>query len=446
MLSSRSPRHQICFVGLVILLIFFFVSIQYSESESPSNQTAEPLQYCEPSDLLIQEAVKEELDRPHFNDYSWKLFIALNWPATDRNQHRGEPDPTKPFGTPNTTVVWETWKSLDELFPPDPESTPPTEWDSYDVELAILSPKKGLTPGAGKRKILCQGKRLGTVEQSGFHASKLYPLIAQNGTYVRYEVRVNQIAYEYIRKNKFYLKDKFQGLVDGNTNRLAFPDGSIVVKAAWMEITKREDASRFHCTNAELEEFVEGSTEPTLRPAVVGLVGLHIAQKTPQRPSWIWSSFEHVDNTEPGPGAKHASFSKNDPKTIYGTNNVDHTPPKLQEGKPLPANPKPVDVERRNPVHSSTEKVSLRYQKSQSVTKTIWRYYRLIATQWVGNIDPGHPTNYEDLIKAKQIFPPGDVVNTTLETYRQTSSCFECHRTTHAFRFIFFPEIRAFSR
>ena len=29
---------------------------------------------------------------------------------------------------------------------------------------------------------------------------------------------------------------------------------------------------------------------------LVGLVGLHVVQKTKQLPQWMWATFEHVDN------------------------------------------------------------------------------------------------------------------------------------------------------
>src|SRR6202034_160551 len=51
----------------------------------------------------------------------------------------------------------------------------------------------------------------------------------------------------------------------------------------------------------------------TCSTLTVGLVGLHIVQKTKTRPQWIWSTFEQVDNVPPTPGATGA-FGFNDGK------------------------------------------------------------------------------------------------------------------------------------
>ena len=46
----------------------------------------------------------------------------------------------------------------------------------------------------------------------------------------------------------------------------------------------------------------------------VGLIGLHIAQKTPSRPQWIWSSFEQDDTVPPKWADWPGAFVLNDAK------------------------------------------------------------------------------------------------------------------------------------
>ena len=94
---------------------------------------------------VISFAIPSEIDAPIdpdenaiaiFDDYSWRAFIAINWPA--KPEIRGVPDVTKKFGDfsdPGTKVVWGTWKADYELF--SPAGTEPTEWSSFD----------GFTPG-----------------------------------------------------------------------------------------------------------------------------------------------------------------------------------------------------------------------------------------------------------------------------------------------------------
>jgi len=66
-----------------------------------------------------------------FDDYSWRAFIAINWPT--KPGIRGVPDEAKKIGDfcdPGTKVVWGTWKADYELF--QQEGMEPTEWSSFD--------------------------------------------------------------------------------------------------------------------------------------------------------------------------------------------------------------------------------------------------------------------------------------------------------------------------
>jgi hypothetical protein len=248
-------------------------------------------------------------DRPAFNDFAWREFIYLSWPA--QSGKHGEPDSSKPFGGKARSVVWESWKSLDELYPLDPKVNPPAAWDD---------------PGPGgkvrRAKRLIQVNRLSTINQGGKFASRAGALIAQNRTYVRYEVAVNKVVYEHIRTKKYYLPEVFH---KAPRDTLEFLPGSIIVKAAWMELTPQDDRARFYQAEADLVDGVKDG-KPVVRSGVVGLVGLHIAHKTPTRPSWVWATFEHVDNTEPGPGGKRASFRHNGPTR---PNVAPNAPPEL---------------------------------------------------------------------------------------------------------------------
>ena len=74
----------------------------------------------------LSPVVPDEVDAPVdpdgdaiavFDDYSWRAFIAVNWPA--KSGVRGAPDETKrigDFSDPGTKVVWATWKADYELF------------------------------------------------------------------------------------------------------------------------------------------------------------------------------------------------------------------------------------------------------------------------------------------------------------------------------------------
>ena len=66
---------------------------------------------------------------PLIDDFSWRAFIALNWPALTGAAHRGQPDRSKRFGDPGVRV-WETWKARYEVFALG--APKPAEWNSYN--------------------------------------------------------------------------------------------------------------------------------------------------------------------------------------------------------------------------------------------------------------------------------------------------------------------------
>ena len=85
---------------------------------SASLALAEDLPHPTP---VISFAIPDEVDAPVdpdlneiavFDDYSWRAFIAINWPA--KMGVRGVPDETKKIGdfaNPGAKVVWGTWKA-----------------------------------------------------------------------------------------------------------------------------------------------------------------------------------------------------------------------------------------------------------------------------------------------------------------------------------------------
>ena len=64
-----------------------------------------------------------------FDDFSWRSFVALNWPAITGDT-RGEPDIAKKVGDGGARV-WETWKTDYETFLKGGQK--PLEWNSFDA-------------------------------------------------------------------------------------------------------------------------------------------------------------------------------------------------------------------------------------------------------------------------------------------------------------------------
>jgi hypothetical protein len=384
------------------------------------------------------EVADEEKNRPFFDHFAWKDFIALNWPADETL--RGRPHPTKKFGDTSVPTVWGSWKSVGELFPHDPVKNPPTPWDSFEAVLAVrrvgkdrkseLVPLKGLAADAGKHKVLTQVSKLEDINQAGTPDPE-FPLVAQNKTFVRYEIRVNRLQYDFARDHKLYLRKTLDDL----QAPLEFPDQSISVKAAWRELPPdKQVRDRFYNVSAKVVDWKEDGT-PVLQDRVMGLVGLHIVHRTPKRKNWIWTTFEHVDNTELGPGGiSPPSFNSKDEGMAWGTPGTNSPPPNIPVGKPIPNDAKPVEVARKTDVAATTKEVNKAYQNHPQIKETVWRNYRLVATQW-----PQPPGDGP----AEKRFPLQNVANVTMETYHQPIACMTCHAAASAVKFVFYPELRA---
>jgi hypothetical protein len=392
-----------------------------------------------PPDAEFDEQPDPAKNLAHFADFAWRDFVAVCWPADDRR--RGEPHATKALGDPSAPPVWGTWKAMDELFPADPVADPPTPWDSFAANLAarrtderghakVLPLDLGPPREAGRVKVLGSVSKLEDVNQAGFGEIE-YPLVAQNRTFVRYEIRVNRPAYDFVRDHKYYLKDKLPA--DGAAP-LEFPDQSLIVKAAWRELPDDPAVrARFYHTPAKVVDWTADGT-PVLADRTVGLIGLHVVHKTPKRKNWVWATFEHVDNTERSPGGLSPSLCRKGGGARFGDPGTNEFPHKVEAGRPLPKSPTPVEVARKTPVPAAVAQVNDRYRGHAQVKDTVWRNYRLVAVQW--------PTPPGDGALALR-FPKADVANVTMETYHQGVGCMSCHGAAARSKFVFFVEMRA---
>jgi hypothetical protein len=368
-----------------------------------------------------------------FDDFSWRSFLALNWPAVP--DKRGVADTARKLGHQSPAVVWETWKAAYELF--QPQGAQPSEWDSFEA----ISPCKDVAcTNAGRVKQLASFSNFGPVledfNEAGFGHVPAGPLVAQNRTYVRYEVHMNKTQYNYIRgdpgdsKTALYLR---QNLVRNPV--LSFPAGSIEVKAAWREFRlpqEKDFLDRYYHVDALL---VDRQTRIS-KKKTMGLVGFHIVQKTPTRPQWIWSTFEHVDNLMIGAGAPAKTRPTfNDPSQPQEGDKVNALPSPINVANPPQACPEPVQVVRWNAINDSTRKTNELYHSHALVKDTVWKNYELIATQW-----PSDPKAAAD----GKPFPPNGVANSTMETQFQSISCMSCHKNTTRTDFVWVLAIRAY--
>lgn len=351
-----------------------------------------------------------------FDDYSWKSFAALVWPAAAGK--RGVPDPAKKVGDTSGPLVFETFKADWELF-----QAQPTAWDTYPAS----DPCGSTNPLGFDDFELASFSKFGNLGQAGF-GDLVHALPAQNKTWVRFATAFNRVEYDQIFNNQLYIMKNLKA-----AEPITFQDTALDVKSSWIDMTNVANPKRYYTRMAKLMDPVTGQCNDTL----VGLVGLHIVQKTASRPQWIWTTFEQVDNV-PGDAGGKAPLGFNDgtgtpmPATDPNGSNGQFFPPKDW------ANPVVFNVTRTKNIHPSTVGTNALYQKA--LAGTVWQFYELVMTQWPV---PPNGVPAQGPVPATQAGSPPftfpgtgattSFTNATLETWDQKSistGCMACHNVT----------------
>ena len=364
-----------------------------------------------------------EVATDYFDDYSWRSFVALVWPA-DRGS-RGKADAAKKVADDGPRV-FETYKSLWEVFHPD-GSAPAASFDSYE---SSANNACSVRTGFGD-KVIASFTGLDEVAQFG-PGELLPPLVAQNGRYVRTETLYNRTAYEYIVHRKLYLRSALPEIPSPHpaTPVLSFPDGSVVLKAAWLDLSGFSEAQKRRYYSREV--ILRDANTGKCSPVTMGLIGLHVVQKTASRPQWIWSTFEHVDNVPPARVGAPGVFAFHD-----GTSTAPPAENPLTL-TPLAKEPvKPFNVIRAAdaPINPKTAFANLMYERV--LKGSIWENYQLVMTQWPrveGEQSIPVPASLNG--DASHTFPglgsaSGSAFsNVTMETFDQSRpqlGCMNCH-------------------
>jgi cytochrome c len=332
------------------------------------------------------------------NQHAWRTFTALMWPAL--REHRGLPHIQGKFGT-NVTRVWETWKEQYEVYPED--GTAPAAWNTPETLPTACQSDTGQPI-----RYLYRNEKIDDVLDAVNQAVKTDAtlpgtLTDQYGKVVRYEIRMNKTVFDYIVKEQLYNGEK-----QAQADNIDFPDGSILVKAAWRELTSatsKKQRKNFMTRQA----CICDSADTDCYRAEVALVGFHIMHKTKSAPQWIWSTFEHKANVRRNRGVP-ASFHTSNCQGDYCTpNSQTPTGTPNQVTRELPST---------QALRNINRKMHRRYKKYHSVLQ----HYRLMSAQWPlpTSTTPEKPTVFHA--------QPPFSANTTMETFAQkTSSCMGCH-------------------
>lgn len=387
-----------------------------------------------------------------FDNFAWQMFVALNWPA-DRN---GVPIEGSIGDHPEAPRVWRSYPTSFEAFQvhvPQGLNSEPQECPlGEDLPILQLTAKSGDLHHEPASILQATGE----------------PLVDRNLNFVMYDIRLNPVALSYLTDNGLTTvagQQRFEqaggtvsfplGFYDDELARTGGSPGAIELKFSWriLDAARGDDLSRFYTMRAlvYVPAAASESGNAFCFPATLGLVGMHIMQRTSGPHSfgldWVWATFEHVDNAPlaqtpgdptsltPAPAPCLAPTSASDTYSLFNPACpadvcIPNAPPEPDpSGGYVWATTPPyarryatdglygTQVVQCWDIYPETEEVNVAYRRA--LAGTVWANYRLINTQWQGEIQD--PASENGNI-------PRFLANTTMETYLQnTSSCLDCH-------------------
>jgi hypothetical protein len=335
--------------------------------------------------------------------FAWNEFIALNWVAMEpaTTGVRGRPDVTadflsiKPDSDGNyPLLVWQTYLHKNEVFPAS--GTAPATFDSkgptYDYSGQVNPASE--TTSFGLFNNLDEASEIGLATMYSHFG-------VGTGFRVLYEAKVNRALFDYLNgptlsnsmrpaadaftncpgfdcaalfaaktatTNDF---PQFGGICSTNPSIVSLPcgdanvagddgEGAIEIKAAWRQLTPTELSSGRFYTRTVIY-YTGGSGIPVYNNAVFGLVALHIIHKTRSFPTFVFATWEQVDNY--------------DDATNQNTQDL----AALNIPPPTASPP----VTRNHLIHSQIQPINDAVHATFTAADptTVWQYYKLIGVQ-----------------------------------------------------------------
>lgn len=359
--------------------------------------------------------------------FSWNEFIALNWPATQAC----EPDTTKSILDIKTgkegPVVWQTQMTSDDVFVAPGQT--PVPWCNGKSLAALFAKQPIDLSHTAQTAALPQSlHNLRSVISQPTDVEAVRGVVTdQAGRWLRYERLMNKTEYDQIVGQKWYQLSVLDTLPS-----ITLPSASIEFKSAWKILSPDEIVGgRFYTTQATVYNTPDGAKSPGANPVTLGLVGLHIINKTERPGGFFWSTFEQVDNDttffKPHRTGPYNKQTARKPYTELDPN-----------GKPINA---PVQIKRLHKI-AADPKLNAYYQ--QLLAGSVFANYRLVSTQWQsGLVLQGEPPNVANIVietyvqnatskpQAASAFPAGFFPqpkpgHRTLSTVASTG-CLACH-------------------
>ena len=320
-----------------------------------------------------------------YDNWSWAMFVAINWPSNEGS----------------ATTIWETWGDPVDLF----GAADPEEKKFYK----------------SRRK----NGRLLLSAHLDVQAASALPLVDKGGNFAITQIVINPIASKFIQANKL---NDFETI--RKKDQMALPNGSIELKATWRMFpknTKEDDPElkRYHIRRADVfvgaDKIKDGKEPFIIENVFVGLVGLHVIQKSEKQPDWIWATFEQVDNSSitykkdqiPGLAPTFNEFSvpvgDNPTSALANIRARANHAPTFKDSRGLPSkyywtpsgsstaenySPSTITFCANEPALPSAVNDAWRNSLIKHNKDSVWQYYQLNTTQWYQRLQDPLTGNY----------------------------------------------------
>ena len=133
---------------------------------------------------------------------------------------------------------------------------------------------------------------------------------------IRFAVKANRVEYDYVAKNQYYLPGNVKTAAANNVQAytkhppiapkppfISFPAGTVEIKSAWRPLNGNDNPAHFHMQTVRFYENKGSGNTPCYFEQQWGLIALHIIQKTPSAPAFIYATFEQAENIRQPSGA-----------------------------------------------------------------------------------------------------------------------------------------------
>ena len=239
---------------------------------------------------------------------------------------RDVPDTGQKFGASTGPLVWETFRSKVEIFNTTKDAAgkyAPPGYSATAQDLGYNTPPTYVY--ATKSVPACPGQVspaspawINLDETTEIALAQMFaggPAIQDSANtspqLVRYAVKANHVEYEYVAdpKNQYFIPRNVTTAAANNKTAytksppvapappfISFKPGTVEIKSAWRPLNKNDQPARFHVQTVRFYENKGLNNLPCYFEQRWGLIALHIIQKTPSAPAFIYATFEQTDN------------------------------------------------------------------------------------------------------------------------------------------------------